>query len=458
MKPSVYLLTTFFFALLMIPTTTSCNQDSVSLKRDGCGGNPNGSQAPDVRIKSPAVVTGAEVLVTEELDRIRDKKIAIVANHTSLVFGNTHLVDTLTALGIKVVKVFAPEHGFRGDHDAGARVDASTDQKTGIKIESLYGSNKKPSVRQLADVDLVLFDIQDVGARFYTYISTMSYVMEACAEQKKQFLVLDRPNPNGWYADGPVLEKGMESFVGMHKVPIVHGMTVGEYARMVNGESWLKNGVKTIMEVVPCKNYNHNLHWEDMGLDWVAPSPNLATPHSAYLYPIFCWFEGMPVSVGRGTDRAFEVVGAPWHAGYQYQIEKDSITGSDLPSSYQSYGLQFEYIKFTPRSIPGKSTRPKFMDQACFGARGVNEVDGKNTFMAGIAMLKNFYTESGNSKSFKGPLFQPFFAKIAGTESLQEQIERGMTEAEIYESWQPALAKFKLVRRKYLLYPDFESK
>ncbi len=458
MKLPIHRLMALLFPLLMVPAVSSCSQDNVSPNGAGAGGtNPNGLQAPGSKAEAPTVITGAEVLVTEELDRIRDKKIAIVANHTSLVFGGTHLVDTLHALGIKVVKVFAPEHGFRGDHDAGAKVDASTDQKTGIKIESLYGSKKKPSIQQLADVDMVLFDIQDVGARFYTYISTMSYVMEACAEQKKQFLVLDRPNPNGWYTDGPVLEAGMESFVGMHQIPIVHGMTVGEYAKMVNGEGWLKDGVKTVMDVIPCKHYDHNLHWEDTGLEWVAPSPNLATAHSAYLYPIFCWFEGMPVSVGRGTDQAFEMVGAPWHAGYQYQIKKDSITESEVPGSYQSFGLQFEYLKFTPRSIPGKSTKPKFMDQACFGARGVNEVDGKSTFLAGIAMVKNFHTESGNSETFKGPLFQPFFSKIAGTKSLQGQIEKGMTEAEIYESWQPALAKFKLVRRKYLMYEDYES-
>lgn len=457
MKLSIHRLLTVAMSLLLIPAVYSCSQDNVSPNGGGAGGtNPNGLQSVNDQVKHPKTITGAEVLINEELDRIKDKRIAIVANHTSVVFGETHLVDTLHALGIKVMKVFAPEHGFRGDHDAGAKVDASTDQKTGIKIESLYGSKKKPSVQQLADVDMVIFDIQDVGARFYTYISTMSYVMEACAEQKKQFLVLDRPNPNGWYTDGPVLEKGYESFVGMHQVPIVHGMTVGEYAKMVNGEGWLKNGVKTVMDVITCQNYDHNLHWEDTGLEWIAPSPNLATAHSAYLYPIFCWYEGMPVSVGRGTDQAFEIVGAPWHEGYHYQLRKDSAADSDLPGSFKYYELQFEYTEFTPVSIPGKSTKPKFKDQICYGAHGVNEVDGKSTFLAGIALLKNFQVESGNVSNFKGPLFNSFFAKIAGTRKLQEQVIKGVSEKEIYESWQPALAKFKLIRRNYLLYPDFE--
>ena len=458
MKFSVHRLLAIVLTLLFLPAAYSCSQDNVSPSRNGGSGtNPNGLQSVSNPVEKPKVITGAEVLVSEDLDRIKGKRVAIVANHTSQVFGGTHLVDTLHSLGIQISKVFAPEHGFRGDHDAGAKVDNSVDEKTGIKVTSLYGSSKKPSAAMLSDVDMVLFDIQDVGARFYTYISTMSYVMEACAEQKKQFLVLDRPNPNGWYTDGPVLEKGMESFVGMHQVPIVHGMTIGEYAKMVNGEGWLKNGVQAVMDVVPCQNYDHTYRWEDTGLDWIAPSPNLATPHAAYLYPILCWYEGMQVSVGRGTDMAFEIVGAPWHEGYHYQCRKDSIADAELPGSFQYYGLEFEYIRFTPKSLPGKSTNPKFKDTECFGARGVTEVDGKSTFLAGLGLLKNFYEETKNVEGFKDPLFKPFFAKITGNKTLQGQIEKGLSEKEIYDSWQPAVNKFKLIRENYLLYEDYAA-
>lgn len=458
MKKHVGPLLAIVLAFILVPNLYSCAGDEVSPNSgpQQSGMQPNLGSAANMGDHAP-VITGAELLITKYMDRLKDKRVAIVANQTSLVFGKTHLVDTLHSLGVNIQKVFAPEHGFRGDHDAGASVNSAIDGKTGIKIESLYGTRKKPNVPQMADIDIVLFDIQDVGARFYTYISTMSYVMEACAEMKKQFLVLDRPNPNGWYVDGPVLEKGNESFVGMHHIPIVHGMTIGEYAQMVNGEGWLKGGVKGVIDVIKCENYDHSMKWEATQLEWIPPSPNLATPKSAYLYPIFCWYEGMPVSVGRGTDEAFEMFGAPWHEGYHYQIRKDSFAEAELPGTFQYYGLQFEYVEFTPKSMPGKSTKPKYLKQECYGARPLNQVDGKNTFLAGIALLKNFQEETGNVETFKGPLFKPFFARLAGTKTLAEQIKSGMGEKEIYESWRPALAKFKLIRRKYLLYPDFEE-
>lgn len=438
-----------FFALFL--AISACESDTV--QPNASSQNPNGLESLQKNVREK-VVTGAESLIQSRLSLVKGTRVAIVANQTSLVFDGTHLVDTLQALGINIVKVFAPEHGFRGDHDAGAQIKDSKDAKTGIPIVSLYGKNKKPSAGQLADVDLILFDIQDVGARFYTYISTLSYVMEACAEQKKSLMVLDRPNPNGWYVEGPVLEKGMESFVGMHQIPIVHGMTMGEYANMVNGEGWLKGGVRCILEVVPCQHYEHAMKWEDTQLPWVAPSPNLPTPNSAYLYPMLCWFEGMPVSVGRGTDEPFEIFGAPWHQGYRYQVRKDSVM-NDEGGGFQNFGLKFEYLRFTPRSIPGKSSNPKFKGKECYGARPINQVSGDNLFKAGLALLKNFQTETGNV-NYTSPLFKPFFNTLIGTKKLAQQIKDGVSEEEIWDSWQAQVGKFKATRRKYLLYKDFE--
>ncbi|MBE0637518.1 MAG: DUF1343 domain-containing protein, partial [Bacteroidales bacterium] len=237
---------------------------------------------------------------------IQNKRIAIVANHTSLI-GEQHLVDSLIRAGMDVVKVFSPEHGFRGKADAGQKVDDAIDRVTGLPVISLYGDNKKPRETDLSDIDIIIFDIQDVGARFYTYISTMSYMMEICAAKGLPMLVLDRPNPNGFYVDGPVLEEGFTSFVGLHPVPIVHGMTVGEYARMVNGEGWLENRLKCDLTVIPVGNYTHN-DFYDLP---VGPSPNLPNKYAVYLYPSLCLFEGTVVSVGRGTDLPFQVIGHP---------------------------------------------------------------------------------------------------------------------------------------------------
>jgi uncharacterized protein YbbC (DUF1343 family) len=294
-----------------------------------------------------------------------------------------------------------------------------------------------------------------VGARFYTYISTLTYVLEACAENGKRVIVLDRPNPNGWYVDGPVLESGLETFVGMHRIPIVHGMTVGEYARMVNEEKWLAKGVQADLVVVPCKGYSHKMHWDETRLPWVAPSPNLATEYSAYLYPILCWYEGMPVSIGRGTDQAFTLVGAPWHVGYDNQIKKDSILGHTEPSTFEISGLRAEYIKFTPRSLPGKATHPPFEDKTCFGARFVNRVGEESPFLAGVGLLLNFQEEAEAVK-LKEPLFQPFFDNLAGTRQLKLDIQAQKRAPEIVASWQPKVDAFKAIRKRYLLYPDFE--
>jgi len=353
------------------------------------------------------------------LPYIQDKRIAIVGNQTSIV-KNTHLIDTLLSCGIQIKKVFAPEHGFRGMADNGEHILNETDKKTGLKIISLFGSNSKPTTEQLNDVDIVLYDIQDVGARFYTYISTLHYVMEACAENGKKLIVLDRPNPNGHYVDGPVLQKEYSSFVGMHPVPIVYGMTVGEYAQMINGESWLKNGVKCELTVIPCQNYTHNTLYSIA----VAPSPNLKTDKAIALYPSLCLFEGTTISMGRGTDRPFEIYGHP----------KFDSTG----------------FTFTPTPRTG-SKNPPFANQKCFGIDCSNAIDFplfqldlKPLFHA--KKLLNQRDQFINSPSF--------FNKLAGNSKLKEQIEKNVPEEEIRNSWKSDLESFKKIRAKYLLYKD----
>ncbi|HEY8399691.1 MAG TPA: DUF1343 domain-containing protein, partial [Cytophagaceae bacterium] len=281
------------------------------------------------------IITGAEQL-EQYLSLLKNKNVALVVNQTSVV-GKTHLVDTLLSLGIKVRKIFSPEHGFRGDADAGERVNNEIDAKTGLPIVSLYGNNKKPNKESLKDVDIVIFDIQDVGVRFFTYISTMHYIMEACAENNKKVLILDRPNPNGHYVDGPVLDLKHKSFVGMHPIPIVHGLTVGELAMMINGEKWLDSGRTCDLQVIKVKNYDHKKRYSLP----VKPSPNLPNDLSIQLYPHLCLFEGTTLSVGRGTEFPFQVVGHP----------------------NKAYGT----FQFTPKSIPGMAKSPLHENKVCYG-------------------------------------------------------------------------------------------
>ncbi len=361
----------------------------------------------------------------EQMDRwlpfTRDKKIALVVNQTSRV-GSTHLVDTLLSLKVHVSVIFAPEHGFRGDQGAGEKVLSGKDMQTGLPITSLYGSHKKPTSSDLKDIDLVIFDIQDVGARFYTYISTMHYVMEACAEQHLPFLVLDRPNPNGHYVDGPILDTNYRSFVGMHPVPIVHGMTVGEYARMINGEKWLKNGITCNMEVVEVKDYDHETFYSLP----VSPSPNLPNDCAIRLYPSLCLFEGTHVSVGRGTPFPFQVFGRP---------------------DYQHSSLEIDTV-FTPTPDPHAAPHPKLEGKQCFGqflcssyAESLDRIE--------LKFILDAYQASNRNQKF----FNDFFLNLAGTPELQEMIEQGKSEHEIRQSWQEGLAAFKIVRSRYLLYP-----
>jgi uncharacterized protein YbbC (DUF1343 family) len=397
---------------------------------------------PSEPLRPIRVRTGAERLLGDSLELLFGQRVAVVANHTSLV-GETHLVDTLLARGVEVVQVFAPEHGFRGQADAGQRVRSSIDPKTGLPIVSLYGNNKKPQPGQLAEVDLVVFDIQDVGTRFYTYLSTLTYVMEACAEQGKAFMVLDRPNPNGWYVDGPVLEPENRSFIGLHPIPVVHGMTLGEYARLLNGEGWLADGIQAELQVIPCEKYRHDLRWEETGLPWIAPSPNLASAYAAYLYPALCWFEPTPVSVGRGTDSAFTLVGAPW-----YQ-PPPNVRMADV---WEAHGLQGQITHFMPVSLPGKATYPKFQDQSCRGIDFQNRVEGKALFLAGLTLLAEMY-QLHQVQQPGARFFQANFERWPGTRDLARQIEAGLDTEAIYQEWQPAVEAFRRKRARYLLYP-----
>ncbi|MEN8928844.1 MAG: DUF1343 domain-containing protein [Flavobacteriales bacterium] len=381
------------------------------------------AQEQSFRVKYKTTIkTGAERM-NEFLPQLKGKRVAVVANQTTAI-NSTHLVDTLLSIGIQVKKVFSPEHGFRGTASAGEHVKSSMDVKTGLPLVSLYGKNKKPSVNQLADIDVVIFDIQDVGARFYTYISTMHYVMEACAENNKKVLILDRPNPNGFYVDGPILEEKYKSFVGMHPIPVVHGLTVGELAYMINGEGWLKGGIKCDFEVIKCKNYSHKDYYKLP----IAPSPNLPTMSSIYLYPSLCFFEGTSVSVGRGTDLPFQIIGSPY--------------------------IKKTHYNFTPRPNIG-SKNPKYNGETC---------NGFDLSVFGLLYIRNtkelyLHWLLGMKDKTNGKEFitrSSFFDLLAGTDKLRKQIVSGTSAEEIHDSWISGLEKYKKIRKGYLLYEDFE--
>lgn len=362
------------------------------------------------------IETGANQ-IENYLSYIKNKRIAVVANQTSVIKNEAnyvHLVDSLLSLKVDIKHVFAPEHGFRGKADAGETIKDGVDAKTGLSIISLYGKNKKPSKEQLAKIDVVLFDIQDVGARFYTYISTLHYVMEACAELNILLIVLDRPNPNAHYVDGPVLEMKHKSFVGMHPVPVVYGMTIGEYAQMINGEKWLKNEVKCNLSIIPLKNYNYQSEYSLP----IKPSPNLPNDKSINLYPSLCFFEGTNVNAGRGTDKQFQIYGSP----------------------YLNAEKKFSY---TPKSNEG-AKYPKHKGKVCYGEDLRNTPKLNNLNLSWL--IKTYRANS------KQPFFNFFFTKLAGTKKLQQQIESGFSEEKIKASWKEDLDQFKKMRAKYLIY------
>ena len=375
--------------------------------------------------KSPLQPIPAAQNMGRYLPLLQSKQIGLVANQTSVVKNSTietesftHLADTLRSLGISLKKVFAPEHGFRGTADAGAHISSGVDQKTGLEVISLYGANKKPRVEDLADIDLMIFDIQDVGVRFYTYVSTLHYVMEACAEQNIPLIVLDRPNPNAHYIDGPLLKDDFKSFVGMHPVPVVYGMTIGEYAKMINGESWLQGQIKTDLTVISVENYTHHTPYALP----IAPSPNLRSKQAIALYPSLCFFEGTPISAGRGTNRPFEIFGAP--------------------------NLNVERYPFEFRPVARQGAKwAKFKDEICHGLDLGQITPGEHLE---LGWLIDTYNEAADKENF----FNPFFDKLAGTDQLKKDIQAGLNKEEIYARWTKELEDFEQIRAKYLLYTD----
>lgn len=372
------------------------------------------------------VLTGADQTALY-LPYLKGKRIGMVVNPTSII-GNTTSVDSLKALGVNIVKIFGPEHGFRGDASAGIKVDDSFDAKTGIPAISLYGKHHKPSKEDMADVDLMIFDIQDVGVRFYTYINTLQYVMEACAENNKELLILDRPNPNGFYVDGPILDPKLKSGIGINPLPIVHGLTVAEYAQMLNGEGWLANKVQCKIKVIKVANYIHSTPY----ILPVKPSPNLNTQQSVLLYPSLCLFEGTIISQGRGTLYPFTILGNP-----------------DLKGKYK--------FSFTPKSIKGMSETPLHQDKVCYGIdlRQYNTNKIRNTGKINLSWLIELYKAYPYKEKFfdfKQSNQMGNFDKLAGTATLREQIIAGKSEEEIRQSWEPGLSQYKIMRKKYLLY------
>ena len=420
--------TLLFFSLLIV----SCGSNKKAIPQlKPSNNNVNlTSSSTDVAFK-----TGAENFESY-LPLLKDKRVGVVTNQTGIIKYESiemiyvqdtrikpqakltnkevSIVDFLLGQNINLQKIYAPEHGFRGTADAGELIVDGKDTKTNLPIISLYGNNKKPKPEQLEGIDILVFDLQDVGARFYTYISSLHYVMEACAENNIPLLVLDRPNPNGTIIDGPILEKEHKSFVGMHEIPVLHGMTIGEYAKMINGEKWLKDSIQCDLKIAPCLNYSHEMKYSLP----VKPSPNLPNDQSINLYASLCFFEGTNVSVGRGTDKQFQIYGSP-----------------NLPQSGFS---------FIPEPNFG-AKEPLYKDITCFG-------EDLTTIEPVSQIELKWLIRAYNTTADKTTFFNPFFTKLAGTQTLQLQIEEGISERKIKKSWKPGLDQFKEIRKKYLLY------
>jgi uncharacterized protein YbbC (DUF1343 family) len=366
------------------------------------------------------VITGAES-TGEYLPLIEGKKIAVLTNQTGTI-GDTHLVDSLVSLKINIVAILSPEHGFRGDADAGEHVKSSIDEKTGIPIKSLYdGDTGKPSADLMKEIDVLLFDLQDVGVRFYTYLTTMARMMDACAEHGVKMIVLDRPNPLGFYVDGPILDLKYKSAVGWLPIPTVHGMTLGELAGMINGEGWLPDGMQCDLEVVKCKNYTHATMYKLP----IKPSPNLPNMRSIYLYPSICYFEATPVSLGRGTDKPFQIYGHPNMKGYDF--------------------------KFTPRSVPGAKYPPQ-LNRECYGVDLSKEPSIEEINKAGINL--EYVIDAYNNLNLDDHFFRSFFELLIGRDYIRKMIKQGKSADEIKATWADEVAKFKIQRKPYLLYPE----
>lgn len=384
----------------------------------------NGPSAPEQTAVEPEIVApvqvGAERL-SLYLPLLEGRAVGLAVNHSARL-GETHLVDTLLSRSVNIQKIFAPEHGFRGEASDGEKIEDGKDPKSGLPILSLYGQTRKPTPEMMAGLEVIVFDIQDVGTRFYTFLSTMHYLMEACAENGVSFIVLDRPNPNGHYVDGPVLDMAYRSFVGMHPIPVVHGMTFGELAQMINGEGWLAGGVKCPLTVISCNNYDHDTAYELPE----RPSPNLPNMRSIYLYPSLCYFEGTVASIGRGTDKQFQVIGHP-----------------DFPAGD---------FTFTPQPNPG-SKNPPLQGKLCRGydLTTISADSIRNERRINLSYLVDFYRQFPDKDKFF--LKTLYIDKLAGGKELREQLIAGWTEEQIRDSWQADLDAFKAIRAKYLIYP-----
>jgi uncharacterized protein YbbC (DUF1343 family) len=426
--------TVFLLLLVSFPFCFSCGSQSKNKNEETISGIVIHETIDLSQHVNDPVIPGANRFELY-FNLLKGKKVGLVANQTSIVIdslntffenpmvqeeGNRkdhyHLLDYLLTFKIDVTKVFALEHGFRGKADAGETIKDGVDTKTGTPILSIYGKNKKPTKEQLEGIDIMVFDIQDVGARFYTYISALHYIMESCAEQNIPLLILDRPNPNGHYIDGPILEMEHKSFVGMHPVPVVHGMTIGEYAQMINGEGWLTNGLKCDISIIPVKNYTHQTRYSVP----IKPSPNLPNDIAINLYPSLCFFEGTPISAGRGTNFQFQIFGAP-----------------NLPKEMYPYS-------FTPKPNEG-AKYPKFDGELCFG------MDLRNSKWLSELKL-DWLIDAYKTTDNKDEFFTPFFTKLAGTMTLQHKIEQGMTAEDISISWKRRLEEYDAKRQQYLLY------
>lgn len=423
-----------FYLLISSLLFFSCTNNKIAISKDDNSTEISNQESPYLNEKKQIIIGASQ---TEKyFHLLKNKRIGMIVNHTSVVYqenDSLHLVDFLLKNSlennIKIQTIFAPEHGFRGTASAGETIKNGKDTKTGIDIISLYGKNKKPTKEQLKDIDILIFDIQDVGARFYTYISTMHYCMEAAAEYNTQIIILDRPNPNGFYVDGALREEKYKSFVGMHPIPIVHGLTVAELAKMIEGEKWLENEAKTKVQLgenlilIPCQNYSHK---DNYTLN-IAPSPNLPTQNSILLYPSLCLFEGTTMSVGRGTNFPFEVVGHP------------------------NFPKEISTISFTPTPNEG-AKNPPFENKLCYG---IDYQTQKLESNFSLKPILEFYQKI-KDKEVKNSFFNSYFNTLAGNDKLQAQIKEGFTEQEIKATWQQDLNTYKSIRKKYLLYQDFE--
>ena len=400
-----------FILIVLLSSQVACSQEKAKT-----------IQSENRDNTTETIIVGAE-RTNKYINILKNRSIAIVANPSSLIEGN-HLVDSLISLGINIKKVMSPEHGFRGNAGAGEHIKDGKDHRTGLPIISLYGSHKKPTKEDLNSIDILIFDLQDVGTRFYTYLSTLNLCMEACAENNVQLLLLDRPNPNGYYVDGPILQKKYKSFVGINPLPIVHGMTLGELALMINGEYWLKDSLQCNLKVITVNNYDHSMSYNLP----VRPSPNLPNNIAINLYPSLCLFEGTIISIGRGTNNPFQIYGYPGFNNYD--------------------------TTFTPKPIANTAPHPKLEGKKCKGYNlsYYNNDTAKSKAAIQLSWLINAYNQVGDKEKF----FSSFFSKLAGTDKLQKQIEAGLSEENIKESWQKELNDFKVIRKKYLLYKDFE--